>query len=145
MKFLKAIAVTCGISLFFSLMFTIMFTFYLSYCIRDVVYRDYFVKMVVQIDAKGRGAGRSQGDKIYCMINNKKLVVQVHNSNEVEIDKYYYVWYNTKTDKVYLTDKNSRYYDAYGQLVHALILVFAAIGIAILLFFTIGFIDRRVK
>jgi len=67
MKFLKAIAVTCGISLFFSLLFTVIFTFHLSSCIRDVVYRDYFVKMVVKIDSKGGGGGRSQGDKTYCM------------------------------------------------------------------------------
>ena len=145
MKFLKATGVTCIILLFFSLLLTIMVTFSLSYCIRDVVYRDCFVKMVVKIETKEKHGGRSQSVNSYCIINGKKLGVGHASEGDVEIDKYYYVWYNTKTDKVYLTDKNSLYYDAYGELTHALKVVFAFIGISLLLFFTIRFIDRRVK
>ncbi|SDC10858.1 hypothetical protein [Williamwhitmania taraxaci] len=146
MKVLKITVIVCFVLLFFSAWFTITTVLFpLSSAIHDVFTRDHFVKMVVQIETQESGAGRSQMVLSYCIINGKKLGVHDADEDKVEIDKFYYVWYNTKTDKVYLTDKNSLYYDAYGELVHALILVFAAIGIAILLFFTIRFIDRRVK
>ncbi len=146
MKVLKIVVIVCFVLLFFSAWFTITTVLFpLSSAIHDVFTRDHFVKMVVQIETQESGSGRSQIVLSYCIIGGKKLVVHDADEDKVEIDKYYYVWYNTKTDKVYLTDRKSKYFDTYGRLFRITMLEFVFIAISLLLFFTIRFIDRRVK
>ncbi len=145
MRFLKIIGVTCSILLFFSVLFTIATALFpLSSAIHDVFTREKFVKMVVKIETQEGHTGRAQGVSSYCIINSKKLVVRDAYEDEVEIDNYYHVWYNTKTDKVYLTDRKSQSFDALGRLWHSIMVELSSLFVSISLFFGIRFIARRI-
>lgn len=129
-----------------SIWFTISTALFpLRSAIGDVITRDYFVKKFVKIETKEGGAGRSPSVRSYCILNNKKIVVQDAAEDELTIDNFYYVWYNTKTDKVYLTEKGSNSFDVYGRLWHLVFIEFVSLCISLLLFFIMRYIYIRVK
>ena len=146
MKILKIVYIICFIFLLLSIWFTISTALFpLRSAIGDVITRDFFVKIETKIETK-ESMGKGNTSKLsYCLINNKKLVVQDAAEDELTIDNFYYVWYNTKTDKVYLTEKGSNSFDVYGRLGHLAFKEFVIICISVLLFFTMRYLRKIYK
>ncbi|WP_092437118.1 hypothetical protein [Williamwhitmania taraxaci] len=91
--------------------------------------KEYFAKKVVKIEYMESEGGGSSHIQSFCVINKKKIIIYGAYEEEVEVDKHYYVWYNTKTEKVYLTDRKSQRFDASGRLWHLILVELVSIFI----------------
>lgn len=102
--------------------------------------KDYFEKKIVKVESYEILSGIDIGggwpkftlnEKSYGIITTEKL----------SIGSYYYIWFNTQTQRAYLTTRDSKQFDVY-KLPTGMKLLVINFGLAVLTFFTTRYFRR---